>query len=69
MVTKVKVMVVDEGMPVVTVRMPPALVEDIDEWAARTRRTRAQALRDLLTLGLRADAGVLEPVKVAGRAA
>lgn len=64
-----KVVVVDEGMPVVTVRMPPSLVEDVDEWAKRTRRTRAQALRDLLTLGLRADARVLEPVTGADRAA
>lgn len=46
--------------------MPLALVEDIDAWAERTRRSRAQALRDLLTLALRSDAGaLLEPLKVA----
>jgi hypothetical protein len=56
-------------MEPVIVRMPPALVEDVDAWARRTRRTRAQALRDLLNLGLRVDARALEPLKLAGKAA
>jgi hypothetical protein len=46
---------------VYSMRMPPALSRQLDEFAARTGRNRSQATRDLVSLALKLGLGrVLE---------
>jgi hypothetical protein len=40
--------------PQVTLRMPPALIEEADAWAAANGTVRSEAIRRLVELGLKA---------------
>jgi len=50
-------------------RMPPGLAQELDAFAARTVRNRAQATRELVSMTLRLGLGsVLEPPTMEDRA-